>query len=116
MSAAVPDRPRKTIPSWALVGRQDKTINPDQERFQAERAGSHTVEIDSCHVSLIAHPDAVADLILQAAEASRSAAATSLATTGSADGARAEAGIAGASLVAGVGAVLLGRRLRRHSR
>lgn len=109
----------RTIPSWALVGRQDKTINPDQERFQAKRAGSHTVEIDSCHVSLIAHPDAVADLILQAAGASPSATGTSLATTGSAGSARAEAGlagIAGASLVAGVGAVCLGRRLRRHSR
>ncbi|MGW1913408.1 alpha/beta fold hydrolase [Streptomyces sp. NPDC002076] len=59
----------KTIPSWALVGRQDKTINPDQERFEARRAKSHTVEINSCHVSLIAHPDAVAALILQGATA-----------------------------------------------
>lgn len=46
----------KHIPSWALVGQQDKTISPDQERFQAKRAGSHTVEINSSHVSLIAHP------------------------------------------------------------
>ncbi|MEU8587295.1 alpha/beta hydrolase [Streptomyces sp. NPDC048664] len=61
----------KDIPSWALVGRQDMTINPDQERFEARRAHSHTVEIDSCHVSPIAHPDAVADLILQAATATR---------------------------------------------
>ncbi|MER6982188.1 alpha/beta fold hydrolase [Streptomyces carpinensis] len=59
----------KDIPSWALVGRQDMTISPDQERFQAKRAHSHTEEIDSCHVSLIAEPDAVADLILQAATA-----------------------------------------------
>ncbi|MGW1805416.1 alpha/beta fold hydrolase [Streptomyces sp. NPDC002078] len=59
----------KTIPSWALVSRQDKTINPDQERFEAKRAKSHTVEINSCHVSLIAHPDAVANLILQGATA-----------------------------------------------
>ncbi|WP_316740091.1 alpha/beta hydrolase [Streptomyces sp. MK7] len=57
----------KDIPSWALVGRQDMTINPDQERFQAQRAHSHTVEINTCHVSLIARPDAVANLILQAA-------------------------------------------------
>ncbi|MFJ8360161.1 alpha/beta fold hydrolase [Streptomyces sp. NPDC093984] len=59
----------KDIPSWALVGRQDMTISPDQERFEAKRARSHTVEIDTCHVSLIARPDAVADLILQAATA-----------------------------------------------
>ncbi|MFF9073440.1 alpha/beta fold hydrolase [Streptomyces sp. NPDC014735] len=59
----------KEIPSWALVGRQDMTINPQQERFEAERAHSHTQEIDSCHVSLIARPDAVAGLILQGATA-----------------------------------------------
>ncbi|MEV6736523.1 alpha/beta hydrolase [Streptomyces sp. NPDC051104] len=59
----------KDIPSWALVGRQDMAISPDQERFEAKRARSHTVEIDTCHVSLIARPDAVADLILQAATA-----------------------------------------------
>ncbi|MGK4578594.1 alpha/beta fold hydrolase [Kitasatospora sp. HPMI-4] len=59
----------KSIPSWALVSRQDMTINPDQERFEAKRAHSHTVEIDTCHVSPIARPDAVADLILQAATA-----------------------------------------------
>lgn len=59
----------KEIPSWALVGRQDMTISPEQERFEAERAHSHTKEINSCHVSLIARPDAVADLILQGATA-----------------------------------------------
>ncbi|MEU6776833.1 alpha/beta hydrolase [Streptomyces sp. NPDC046759] len=59
----------KDIPSWALVGRQDRTISPGQERFEARRAHSHTVEIDTCHVSLVARPDAVAGLILQAAAA-----------------------------------------------
>jgi pimeloyl-ACP methyl ester carboxylesterase len=108
----------KHIPSWALVGRQDKTINPDQERFQAKRAGSHTVEINSSHVSLIAHPAAVADLILQAAGAPSSA-RPSRAVTGSPNDVRAKAalaGFAGASLAAGAGAVLLGRRLRRTRR
>ncbi|MGQ5666225.1 alpha/beta fold hydrolase [Streptomyces sp. ECR2.10] len=62
----------KDIPSWALIGRQDMTITPAQERFEAKRAHSHTVEINSCHVSLIAHPDAVADLILKAANATGS--------------------------------------------
>ncbi|CAM5725680.1 alpha/beta hydrolase [Streptomyces hirsutus] len=65
----------KNIPSWALVGRQDMTINPDQERFEAKRAHSHTVEINTCHVSLIARPDAVADLILQATTATATTAA-----------------------------------------
>jgi pimeloyl-ACP methyl ester carboxylesterase len=107
----------KTIPSWALVGRQDMTINPEQERFEAKRAHSHTVEIDSCHVSLIAHPDAVADLILQAATAAESGRAT-LADTGTGERRPDIAGlggVAGASLIAGAGAVLGARRLRRRS-
>ncbi|MFH8635407.1 alpha/beta fold hydrolase [Streptomyces lydicus] len=101
----------KHIPSWFLVAKQDKTINPDQERFEAKRAGSHTVEIDSSHVAMIAHPEAVTDLVLQAATAAESA-RPMLPDTGS----RAESaltGIAAASLIAGTGAVLLGRRLRR---
>lgn len=105
----------KHIPSWFLVAKQDKTINPDQERFEAKRAGSHTVEINSSHVAMIAHPEAVSDLVLQAATAAKSV-RPSLATTGSTHDARAETaltGIAAASLIAGAGAVLLGRRLRR---
>jgi pimeloyl-ACP methyl ester carboxylesterase len=59
----------KTIPSWYLVGRQDRTITPAAQRFMAHRAGSTTVEIDSSHVSMISHPRAVADLIETAANA-----------------------------------------------
>ncbi len=33
------------------------------ERSQAKRAGSRTVEIDSSHSVMIAHPDAVTDVI-----------------------------------------------------
>ncbi|MGW0797388.1 alpha/beta fold hydrolase [Streptomyces sp. NPDC002692] len=109
----------KTIPSWALVGRQDMTINPAQERFEAERAHSHTVEINSCHVSLIAHPDAVADLILQAAGASATGSdRPTLASTGVAGSGRGMAGlagIAGATLVSGAAAVLLSRRPGRRT-
>jgi pimeloyl-ACP methyl ester carboxylesterase len=107
----------KHIPSWSLVAKQDKTINPDQERFEAKRGGSHTVEIDSSHVALISHPEAVTDLVLQAATAADSA-RPALAATGSTHDARAEAGLAGiaaASLITGAGAVLLGRRLRRRT-
>ncbi|MGJ7416935.1 alpha/beta fold hydrolase [Streptomyces cinereoruber] len=61
----------KTIPSWFLVARQDKAIAPDLERFEARRAKSRTVEIDSSHVAMMSHPDAVARLIRQAAKATR---------------------------------------------
>jgi pimeloyl-ACP methyl ester carboxylesterase len=58
-----------TVPSWALIGRQDKIITPDALRFMAERAGSTIVEIDASHVSMISHPKEAADLIKAAAEA-----------------------------------------------
>ncbi|MFC9228850.1 alpha/beta fold hydrolase [Streptomyces decoyicus] len=103
----------KHIPSWFLVAKQDRTINPDQERFEARRAGSHTVEIDSSHAAMVSHPEAVTDLVLQAATAAKSD-RPELPATGSTHGARAETaltGIAAASLIAGAGAVLLSRRL-----
>jgi pimeloyl-ACP methyl ester carboxylesterase len=104
----------KEIPSWALVGRQDRTISPQQERFEAQRAHSHTKEIDSCHVSLIAHPDAVADLIVQGATAAAGGSAPKLANTGTGlpKGHTLALGALAAALLTAGGAVLLrlGRR------
>ena len=57
----------KTIPSWYLIGRQDRVINPTAQRFMAKRAHAHTVEINSSHASYISHPAAVTKLILEAA-------------------------------------------------
>jgi pimeloyl-ACP methyl ester carboxylesterase len=54
-------------PSWYAVSTEDRTINPDLERFMAKRMNAHTIEIDSSHVSLISHPQEVANLILEAA-------------------------------------------------
>jgi len=61
----------KTIPSWYLVSGQDQTLSPDLERFQADRMHAHTSQIDSSHAVYISHPEAVADLIEQAAQATR---------------------------------------------
>ncbi|MFB8182088.1 alpha/beta fold hydrolase [Streptomyces sp. NPDC055966] len=55
-------------PVYVLVGNQDRAINPSLERYEAKRAHARkTVEINSSHVSLISHPQAVTDLILDAA-------------------------------------------------
>ncbi|MGW0765778.1 alpha/beta fold hydrolase [Streptomyces sp. NPDC002676] len=55
-------------PVYVLVGRQDRGINPSLERYEAERAHARTtVEINSSHVSLVSHPQAVTDLIVTAA-------------------------------------------------
>lgn len=58
----------RSKPSWYAVSTQDRTINPDLQRFMANRMGAKTVEIKSSHLSLISHPDAIANLILEAAD------------------------------------------------
>lgn len=56
-------------PVYVLVGKQDRSIDPALELYEAKRAKARkTVEIDSSHVSLISHPQAVKDLIVNAAE------------------------------------------------
>jgi pimeloyl-ACP methyl ester carboxylesterase len=53
-------------PTFYAVSAQDRTINPDLERFIARRMGAKTIEIEGSHLALISHPDAIANLILQA--------------------------------------------------
>jgi pimeloyl-ACP methyl ester carboxylesterase len=56
----------RTKPSFYAVSTQDRTINPDLERFMAKRMGAKTIEVESSHLSLISHPDAITNLILEA--------------------------------------------------
>jgi pimeloyl-ACP methyl ester carboxylesterase len=58
----------RSKPSFYAVSSEDRTINPDLERFMAKRMGAKTIEVKASHLSLISHPDAIADLILQAAQ------------------------------------------------
>ena len=57
----------RSKPSWYSVSTEDRTINPDLERFMAKRMGAKTIEVKASHVSLISQPDAIANLILEAA-------------------------------------------------
>ncbi|MET9682887.1 alpha/beta fold hydrolase [Streptomyces coeruleorubidus] len=60
----------KTKPSWALVAGADQAINPDVERFGAERAGATVVEIEGAsHAVAVSRPKDVADLIRDAVRA-----------------------------------------------
>jgi pimeloyl-ACP methyl ester carboxylesterase len=61
----------KTIPSWYLIGRQDRIFTAAAQRFMAQRAHAHTVEIDSSHAIYISHPASVTQLILRAAQGAR---------------------------------------------
>ncbi|KMS88186.1 hypothetical protein ACZ91_26335 [Streptomyces regensis] len=62
-SEAAPAAAWKTKPSWGLVASADHTINPDVERYGYRRAGMTTVEVDSSHLVMLAHPERVVDLI-----------------------------------------------------
>ena len=57
----------RSKPSFYAVSTEDRTINPDLERFMAKRMGAKTIEVKSSHLSLISHPDQIAQLILEAA-------------------------------------------------
>jgi pimeloyl-ACP methyl ester carboxylesterase len=57
----------RTKPSYYAVSTQDRTINPNLERFMAKRMGAKTIEVKASHLSLISHPDEISELILEAA-------------------------------------------------
>jgi pimeloyl-ACP methyl ester carboxylesterase len=57
----------RSKPSWYAVSTEDRTINPDLERFMAKRMGATTIEVKASHLSLISQPDIIAKLILQSA-------------------------------------------------
>ena len=54
-------------PSYYAVSTEDRTINPELERFMAKRMGAKTIELKASHVSMISHPEAITQLILEAA-------------------------------------------------
>jgi pimeloyl-ACP methyl ester carboxylesterase len=62
--------PWKTKPSYAVVAKQDRMINPDLERFMTGRAKSETVELAGSHAVYVSHAKDVAALIEKAAKAS----------------------------------------------
>ena len=59
----------KSKPSWYIVGKKDRTVHPDLERFFAKRMGTTTYEFDSSHVPMLSQPERVLDVIRTAAKA-----------------------------------------------
>lgn len=57
----------RSKPSYYAVSTEDRTINPDLERFMAKRMGAKTIEVKGSHLALISQPDQIARLILEAA-------------------------------------------------
>ena len=59
----------RSKPSFYAVSSQDRTINPDLERFMAKRMNAETITVPASHLSLISHASAIGDLIIKAAAA-----------------------------------------------
>ena len=57
----------RSKPSFYAVSTEDRTINPDLERFMAKRMGAKTIEVKASHLSMISHPQVITQLILEAA-------------------------------------------------
>ncbi|MBO9200522.1 MULTISPECIES: alpha/beta fold hydrolase [Niastella] len=64
--AIIHDPAWKNKPSWYMVAKADRIINPDLERMYAKRAKSTTVEIEGAsHSVFMSHPEEVAKLIIK---------------------------------------------------
>lgn len=63
------DRPLwREVPSWFLIGEEDRIIPPELQRFMADRAGARrTLGIPGAsHAATVSQPDATTDVILEA--------------------------------------------------
>jgi pimeloyl-ACP methyl ester carboxylesterase len=59
----------RSKPSWYVVASQDRTVQPELERFVAKRMDATIIELASSHVAMLSHPGEVVGLIRDAAKA-----------------------------------------------
>ena len=52
----------RSKPSWYAVSTEDRTINPDLQRFMAKRMGAKAIDVKASDVSLISRPDVITNL------------------------------------------------------
>jgi pimeloyl-ACP methyl ester carboxylesterase len=60
----------KQLKTWYQVSDSDRMIPPDTQRMFAQRMNATTISIDTSHSSYVAHPDEIAQLILNATQGS----------------------------------------------
>jgi len=65
----------RSKPSWFVVGKNDRTVQPELERFCAKRMGATVFEADSSHVPMLSRPNIVIDAIRAAAKSVHASAA-----------------------------------------
>lgn len=73
LTGAITNPAWKSKPSWYLVSKEDRMIPPDAQRAMSKRAGSTVVEASGSHSIYVSQPQAVAQLIEQAAAGAMSA-------------------------------------------
>jgi len=57
----------KTKPTWYLLTTEDRMLPPDAQRLMSKRAGAKVVEVKSSHAVYLSHPQAVAQIVEEAA-------------------------------------------------
>jgi pimeloyl-ACP methyl ester carboxylesterase len=58
----------RTKPSWYVVANNDRTVQPELERFAAKRMNATIYEVDSSHVPMLSNPELVLDVVRTAAK------------------------------------------------
>jgi len=59
----------RSKPSWYIVAKNDRTVQPELQRFVAKRMGATIHDVDSSHVPMLSNPGLVIDVIRTAASA-----------------------------------------------
>jgi pimeloyl-ACP methyl ester carboxylesterase len=68
LSGTISEPAWKSKPSWYLVATDDRMIPPPAQRAMSKRAGSTVVESKGSHAIYVSQPEAVASIILKAAQ------------------------------------------------
>jgi len=67
--ATIPDPAWQSKPSWYLVTTEDRILNPKTQRAMASHIKAKVHEVATSHLPQVAKPQAVIDIIIEAAEA-----------------------------------------------
>jgi pimeloyl-ACP methyl ester carboxylesterase len=67
----VPGAAWKSKPTYYIVGTEDRTVQPDLQRFLAKRMNAKVTELASSHVPMLSQPRRVYEVIREAAESVR---------------------------------------------
>ncbi|MET9109493.1 alpha/beta hydrolase [Streptomyces zhihengii] len=59
----------QNLPVWSLIATEDRNIPAQAQVFMGERAGARTISVAASHAAAVSHPEAVVQLVEEAAQA-----------------------------------------------